>query len=108
MSETKTPETETESTGVAADLADERLIKEQGFVGVAKMQLNRLRSGDLGSLPVVVGLAGDYCVKETALDGVQLGYAVEVPLALTRFVELEAGDGDRSVAELRDAGVTVA
>ena len=56
---------------------------------------------------VVVGLAGDYCVKETALDGVHLGYEVEVPLALTRFVELAAGDSDRSVAELRSAGVTV-
>ena len=45
-----------ETTPVAADLADERLIKEQGFRGVAKLQLNRLRSGDLGSLPVIVGL----------------------------------------------------
>ena len=57
---------------------------------------------------VVVGLAGDYCVKETALDGVRLDYAVEVPLALTRFVELEDGDADRAVAEMRSAGVTVA
>jgi nicotinamidase/pyrazinamidase len=56
---------------------------------------------------VVVGLAGDYCVKETALDGVRLGYAVEVPLALTRFVELAPGDTDKSVEQLRDAGVTV-
>jgi nicotinamidase/pyrazinamidase len=56
---------------------------------------------------VVVGLAGDYCVKETALDGVRLDYAVEVPLALTRFVELEDGDTDRAVEEMRAAGVTV-
>ena len=56
---------------------------------------------------VVVGLAGDYCVKETALDGVRLGYDVEVPLALTRFVELEPGDDERSVDALRAAGVTV-
>jgi nicotinamidase/pyrazinamidase len=56
---------------------------------------------------VVVGLAGDYCVMETALDGVRLGYAVEVPLALTRFVELEPGDADRSVEQMRAAGVTV-
>jgi nicotinamidase/pyrazinamidase len=56
---------------------------------------------------VVVGLAGDYCVKETALDGVRLGYAVEVPLALTRFVELADGDSDRAVEQLRAAGVTV-
>jgi nicotinamidase/pyrazinamidase len=56
---------------------------------------------------VVVGLAGDYCVKETALDGVRLGYDVEVPLRLTRFVELEEGDTERSVEQLRAAGVTV-
>ena len=56
---------------------------------------------------VVVGLAGDYCVKETALDGVRLGYAVVVPLALTRFVDLEPGDADRAVEEMRAAGVTV-
>jgi nicotinamidase/pyrazinamidase len=56
---------------------------------------------------VVVGLAGDYCVKETALDGLRLDYAVEVPLAMTRFVELEDGDTGRSVEEMRSAGVTV-
>jgi nicotinamidase/pyrazinamidase len=56
---------------------------------------------------VVVGLAGDYCVKETALDGVRLGYEVEVPQRLTRFVELEEGDSERSVEQLRAAGVTV-
>ena len=56
---------------------------------------------------VVVGLAGDYCVKETALDGVRLGYDVEVPLQLTRFVELAEGDTERSVEQLRTACVTV-
>ena len=56
---------------------------------------------------VVVGLAGDYCVKETALDGVRLGYEVEVPLRLTRFVDLTDGDRDRAVEELRAGGVTV-
>jgi nicotinamidase/pyrazinamidase len=56
---------------------------------------------------VIVGLAGDYCVKETALDGVRLGYAVDVPLALTRFVALEPGDAGRTVEDLRAAGVTV-
>ena len=57
---------------------------------------------------VVVGLAGDYCVKETALDGVRLGYDVVVPLALTRFVDLAPGDAARSVEEMRAAGVAVA
>jgi nicotinamidase/pyrazinamidase len=54
---------------------------------------------------VIVGLAGDYCVRETALDGRRLGYEVLVPLEATRFVELEEGDAERTVAELRDAGV---
>jgi nicotinamidase/pyrazinamidase len=57
---------------------------------------------------VVVGLAGDYCVKETALDGRRLGYEVDVPLELTRFVNLDPGDEARSVDEMRAAGVTVA
>ncbi|MGZ4497940.1 MAG: sugar ABC transporter permease, partial [Nocardioides sp.] len=49
-------DTETPAPAVAADLADERLIKTEGFVGYAKLLLNRLRSGELGSLPVVIGL----------------------------------------------------
>ncbi|MEX0868849.1 MAG: isochorismatase family protein [Nitriliruptoraceae bacterium] len=56
---------------------------------------------------VVAGLAGDVCVKETALDGARLGYAVTVPLSTTRFVDLAAGDDERAIAELRDAGVDV-
>ncbi|MDQ1615238.1 MAG: nicotinamidase/pyrazinamidase [Actinomycetota bacterium] len=56
---------------------------------------------------VVVGLAGDFCVKETALDGMRLGYDVEVPLVLTRFVNLEPGDDERSIHQLRVAGVAV-
>jgi nicotinamidase/pyrazinamidase len=56
---------------------------------------------------VVVGLAGDYCVKETALDGVLLGYDAVVPLSHTRFVNLSAGDDDRAVADLEAAGVAI-
>jgi nicotinamidase/pyrazinamidase len=56
---------------------------------------------------VVAGLAGDYCVKETALDGTRLGYDVLVPLDLTRFVNLAAGDDVRSTAEMAAAGVHV-
>jgi nicotinamidase/pyrazinamidase len=56
---------------------------------------------------VVVGLAGDWCVKATAVDGVRLGYDVSVPLALTRFVELNEGDGEKAVDEMRAAGVTL-
>jgi len=56
---------------------------------------------------VVVGLAGDYCVKETAVDAARLGYEVEVPLAATRFVALADGDEAAAVDAMRAAGVLV-
>jgi nicotinamidase/pyrazinamidase len=55
----------------------------------------------------VVGLAGDWCVKSTAIDAVRLGYRATVPLALTRFVELKPGDTGRAVDAMRVAGVEV-
>jgi D-xylose transport system permease protein len=41
---------------VAADLQDERLIQHQGFRGYVKALGGRIRGGDLGSVPVVIGL----------------------------------------------------
>ncbi|MTD13347.1 isochorismatase family protein [Nakamurella sp. YIM 132087] len=55
----------------------------------------------------IVGLAGDWCVKSTAVDGVGLGYDVTVPLSMTRFVELNPGDTEAAVAAMREAGATV-
>ncbi len=46
----------TRATAVAADLADERLIKSHGLSGYLRLQFSRLRSGDLGNLPVIIGL----------------------------------------------------
>lgn len=56
---------------------------------------------------VVVGLAGDWCVKETALDAAHRGLATRVPLAATRFVELQPGAAVAAVEEMRAAGVDV-
>jgi nicotinamidase/pyrazinamidase len=56
---------------------------------------------------VVTGLAGDVCVKATALDARELGYEVVLPLDATRFVDMEPGDAERAVAECEDAGVLV-
>ena len=55
----------------------------------------------------IVGLAGDWCVRSTAIDGIRLGYRVTVPLPLTRFVELNPGDTESAVAQMREAGVTL-
>ena len=56
---------------------------------------------------VVVGLATDYCVKETALDAVRHGYDTTVVLDGVRPVELEPGDGQRAVDAMADAGVAL-
>jgi nicotinamidase/pyrazinamidase len=55
----------------------------------------------------VGGLALDYCVKNTALDARREGFDVVVHLDATRAVDVRPGDGERAVAELRDAGVEV-
>ncbi len=55
----------------------------------------------------VAGLALDYCVKETALDAVALGYECVVPRAATAPVEVNAGDGAAAEAALTAAGVEI-
>ncbi len=49
-------ESETTASPVATDLSDERLIQNVGLTGYLQQFWNRLKGGDLGSLPVVVGL----------------------------------------------------
>jgi nicotinamidase/pyrazinamidase len=57
---------------------------------------------------VVLGLATDYCVKETALDAVRLGYDTTLVQDGVRPVEVEPGDGRRAVEAMAEAGVTLA
>lgn len=53
---------------------------------------------------VVCGLATDYCVKATVLDGRERGYPVTVLGNAIRAVDLTEGDGDRAVEEMFAAG----
>ena len=53
------------------------------------------------------GLATDYCVKNTALDALRLGFDVVVDGAAVRAVEVEPGDGERALDEVRAAGGSV-
>jgi nicotinamidase/pyrazinamidase len=57
---------------------------------------------------VIVGLALDYCVKETALDAIKLGYETVVVRNATAPVEVDPGDGARAEAEIVAAGVELA
>lgn len=56
---------------------------------------------------VVVGLALDYCVKETALDAHGSGFGTTVLADGTRAVRLRPGDGFRAAADLAAAGIDV-
>lgn len=56
---------------------------------------------------VVCGLATDYCVKATALDGLTEGFTVRLLSDAIRAVDLEAGDGDRAIEQFERAGGTV-
>jgi nicotinamidase/pyrazinamidase len=62
-----------------------------------------LRDAGIRSI-VITGLATDYCVLATALDGLAEGFAVHVIGDAVRAVELEAGDGERAMARMTAAG----
>jgi D-xylose transport system permease protein len=53
---TQTPVLPADAPAGPSDLQDERLIRPTGFRGNLSASIKRIRTGDLGSLPVVVGL----------------------------------------------------
>ena len=77
--------------GSEHDTVLERLLRERGVERV-----------------VVVGLATDYCVKETALDAIRRGFDTTVLAGAVASVDLEPGDGERALEEVRQAGGRVA
>jgi nicotinamidase/pyrazinamidase len=79
------------TTGAAAGTELEGMLREAGVTGV-----------------VIVGLATDYCVKETALDAVRLGLAATVVGDAVRAVNVDPADGDRALDAMRAAGVRIA
>lgn len=53
---------------------------------------------------LVGGLATDYCVKASVLDGLKEGMQVTLLEDAIRGVEVQAGDTERALAEMTDAG----
>ena len=56
---------------------------------------------------VILGLATDYCVKETALDAIELGFETILLREGIRAVDLESGDGERALDAVEAAGVSL-
>jgi nicotinamidase/pyrazinamidase len=75
-----------------------------GFEGTDLAAL--LRSRDVDDV-TVVGLATDYCVKNTALDALREGFSVTVDSTAVRGVDVEPDDSTRALEQVRAAGASV-
>lgn len=72
-----------------------------GFDGTAFAELlRRMRITRI----YVGGLATDYCVLSTVRDALQLGFEVVLLVDCIRAVNVNPGDGERAVAEMRALG----
>jgi nicotinamidase/pyrazinamidase len=76
-----------------------------GFEATGLEELLRARDVDRVT---VVGLATDYCVKNTALDALRHGFGVTVDSNAARAVDVQPGDGERALEEVRAAGGSIA
>jgi nicotinamidase/pyrazinamidase len=79
----------------------------EGYSGFEHTELERLLRDHHVDRIHIGGLALDYCVKETALDARRAGFEVVLHRSATRAVEVQPGDGERALAELRAAGVSI-
>jgi nicotinamidase/pyrazinamidase len=79
----------------------------EGYSGFDETPLaDLLRERGIDSV-TVVGLATDYCVKNTALDALREGLSVTVDSSAVRGVDVNPGDSERALDELRAAGAEV-
>lgn len=65
-----------------------------------------LRERDVNEV-FVLGVATDYCVKFTVLDALKEGFDTKLVVDGCRGVEMNAGDVDRAIEEMRGAGATL-
>jgi nicotinamidase/pyrazinamidase len=77
-------------TGEESSTGLEQLLRDQGITSVA-----------------VVGIATDYCVLDTAVDAVRLGFEATLLADGIRPVNVEPGDGARAIAEMVACGVGI-
>ncbi|MCC6696743.1 MAG: nicotinamidase [Candidatus Hydrogenedentes bacterium] len=66
----------------------------------------RLSERRIGRL-FVCGLATDYCVKATAIDGLERGFEVLLIEDLCRAVDVPPGSGVAAIEEMRHEGVRI-
>jgi nicotinamidase/pyrazinamidase len=83
---------------------DERADGYSGFDGTQLGQLLR----DEGVEEIWVGgLATDYCVKQTVIDGIREGFKVKALADAMRAVNVNPDDGKKAVEEMKQAGAEI-
>lgn len=83
---------------------DERADGYSGFDGTQLAQL--LRDEGVNEL-WVGGLATDYCVKQTVIDGVHNGFKVKALADAMRAVNVNPDDGKKALEEMKTAGAEI-
>jgi nicotinamidase/pyrazinamidase len=82
--------------------------EDEGYSGFEKSDLAAiLRNREVDEV-YVCGLATDYCVRASAIDACREGFDVTVVADAIRGVEVEPGDSERAVEEMRAAGARIA
>jgi nicotinamidase/pyrazinamidase len=100
------PALEREHVDVVVDKGQDP--NSQGYSGFQNTNLAQLlRERDVTQI-VVAGLATDYCVKNTAIDALEEGFDVTVVEDAIRGVDVNEGDSERAIEEMRDAGARIA
>jgi nicotinamidase/pyrazinamidase len=82
--------------------------EDEGYSGFEKSSLERLLRERGVEEVAVVGLATDYCVRASAIDAARLGFDTTVVTDAIRAVDVEPGDGERALEEMRAAGARLA
>jgi nicotinamidase/pyrazinamidase len=81
---------------------------DEGYSGFENSELARmLRARDVEEV-YVCGLATDYCVRASAIDACREGFDVTVVGDAVRGVEVNPGDSERALQDMRDAGASIA
>jgi nicotinamidase/pyrazinamidase len=85
-----------------------RARDDEGYSGFENSDLAEiLRDRDARDV-YVVGLATDYCVRASAIDACAEGFDVTVVTDAVRAVEVNKGDGEAALADMRAAGAKLA
>jgi nicotinamidase/pyrazinamidase len=81
---------------------------DEGYSGFEKSKLaNLLRDQGVDEV-AVVGLATDYCVRASAIDACREGFDTTVVTDAVRAVEVDPGDGERALEDMKRAGAKLA